>query len=541
MVARERRRWRRRRCSSSGGATRHGQGRRRDDDLRLRAGRGEAEDQPEPVARSRASGSDHKINIIDTPGYADFVGEVKSGIRAADFGVDRGRRRLGRAGGHGDGVAARGRGEACRGSSSSTAWTARTRTSTQAVQQLQARYGKKIAPLELPIGVAGPLLRRGEPASRTRRTWATRATPADVPADMADAVAAAREQLVEAVAEADDDLLAKYLEGEELDRGGADGGAAEGDRGGHRVPGVRRLGDEEHRRLEVPRRARRRLPVAGGRGAADREGGGRRGGLKADAAAPLAALVFKTAADPFVGRLTYLRVVSGTLKGDSHVWNANQNADERIGQLHRAEGQDAGPRAVAGGGRHRRGGEAGAHGHGRHALHEGARGDAAADRVPEAAVQRRGDAEGQGGRRQARAVAAAHRGGGPDAGRAPRRDDGRDDHLRHGRDARRGGGGEDEAQVRRRGGPAPAARAVPRDGDDEGGVGVHPQEADGRPRPVRARGDHGRAEQGRRLRVRRQGGRRLGAAKLHPGRREGRARGAAARARWRTSRWWTCG
>ena len=71
-------------------------------------------------------------------------------------------------------------------------------------------------------------------------------------------------------------------------------------------------------------------------------------------------------------------------------------------------------------------------------------------------------------------------------------------------------------------------------------LGVHPQEADGRPRPVRARRDQGRAEQGRRLRVRRRGRRRLGAAKLHPGRREGRARGAATRARSRTSRWSTC-
>ena len=64
---------------------------------------------------------------------------------------------------------------------------------------------------------------------------------------------------------------------------------------------------------------------------------------------------------------------------------------------------------------------------------------------------------------------------------------------------------------------------------DAGRLGVHPQEADRRPRPVRPRRDQGRAEQGRRLRVRRQGRRRLGAAQLHPGRREGRARGAARR------------
>ncbi len=55
--------------------------------------------------------------------------------------------------------------------------------------------------------------------------------------------------------------------------------------------------------------------------------------VKADASGPLAALVFKTAADPYVGKLTYLRVYSGTLKGDSTAWNSNKATAERIGQL----------------------------------------------------------------------------------------------------------------------------------------------------------------------------------------------------------------
>ncbi len=55
--------------------------------------------------------------------------------------------------------------------------------------------------------------------------------------------------------------------------------------------------------------------------------------LQADPNGPLAAQVFKTTADPYVGKLTYLRVLSGTLKADSHVWNANHNVDERVGHL----------------------------------------------------------------------------------------------------------------------------------------------------------------------------------------------------------------
>jgi elongation factor G len=60
----------------------------------------------------------------------------------------------------------------------------------------------------------------------------------------------------------------------------------------------------------------------------------------ADPSKPLAALVFKTAADPYVGRLTYFRVVSGTIKSDSHVWNAARNVDERLGTLYRITGKN---------------------------------------------------------------------------------------------------------------------------------------------------------------------------------------------------------
>ncbi len=58
---------------------------------------------------------------------------------------------------------------------------------------------------------------------------------------------------------------------------------------------------------------------------------------------PLVARVFKTAADPFVGRLTYLRVLSGTLHGQGHAWNANREEDERMGQLLLLHGKDQEP------------------------------------------------------------------------------------------------------------------------------------------------------------------------------------------------------
>ena len=105
--------------------------------------------------------------------------------------------------------------------------------------------------------------------------------------------------------------------------------------------------------------------------------------LSADPAGPLAAQVFKTTADQFVGKLTYLRVVSGTLKADSHVWNANRHADERIGQLFvvRGKNQDAVHQLVAGdiGAV----AEAGRDRNRRHPHDQGPPAQAAADRVPE--------------------------------------------------------------------------------------------------------------------------------------------------------------
>src|SRR4029079_6167571 len=62
--------------------------------------------------------------------------------------------------------------------------------------------------------------------------------------------------------------------------------------------------------------------------------------LTADESAPAAIHVFKTAADPYVGRLTYMRVISGVVKADSHLWNANQSVDERLGTIYVQRGKE---------------------------------------------------------------------------------------------------------------------------------------------------------------------------------------------------------
>jgi elongation factor G len=218
-----------------------------------------------------------------------------------------------------------------------------------AIESLQARWGKKIAPLELPIGSQDSFA--GVVNLIDKKAYmGDKGTPGDVPADMASAVEAAREQLVEAVAEADDDLLAKYLEGEELTVEEITGALKKGIAAHVVCPvfagsstkniGITKFLDALVADCPSPAEVAPKIAKSAG---GEEE-------VAADPSAPLAALVFKTAADPFVGRLTYLRVVSGTLKGDSHVWNANHNVDERIGQLILLKGktQDHAPTLAAG-------------------------------------------------------------------------------------------------------------------------------------------------------------------------------------------------
>jgi elongation factor G len=154
------------------------------------------------------------------------------------------------------------------------------------------------------------------------------------------------------IAETDDALLTKYLEGEtpsddELKRGLRTGIAA-----GTIVPvlvgaggrsiGMQPLLDTIAQYFPSPKE----MPPVTAKNATS----GQEEKLSADANGPLAALIFKTTADPYVGKLTYLRVYSGTLKCDSHAWNSNKGAMERIGQLYaiRGKAQESVTQLVAG-------------------------------------------------------------------------------------------------------------------------------------------------------------------------------------------------
>ena len=283
--------------------------------------------------------SEAKINLIDTPGYADFQGQVQEGARAADgalivvdavAGIEVG---TDLAWGYADE-------ESLPRMVLINRMDRENADFTAAVEQLRESFGKQCVALQLPIGAQDDFegvvdllemqafLGEGRDAS-------------DIPESLGAEVASYREQLVEAIAETDDNLINKYLEGEELTAEELSTALRAAVISGSVVPilvasatksiGIARALDALVRYSPSPLDASAVLATDG----EDSELS-----LTADSGGPLAVLAFKTTADPYVGKRTYLRVVSGSLKSDSHVWNAKRKKDERLGQLFFLRGKD---------------------------------------------------------------------------------------------------------------------------------------------------------------------------------------------------------
>jgi elongation factor G len=270
----------------------------------------------------------HKINLLDTPGFTDFVGEVKSALHVAEGAV----------------VVV----DAVAGVEVGTelVWQncdeyalprfvvinkmdRENANFSKALQQVQETFKAKLVPVQLPMGeqhnfkgVIGLLTMSARLGKGDQKT--------DIPAEYKDAAAKARITLMEAAAEGDDALIEKYLGGEELTQDEIVRGFHNAVKAGLFVPvfvaagganlGLTPILDSILRYLPSP--AER--PVRAHAKAGDEE-------LQESDAAPLCAYVWKTTADPFVGRLTYVRVFSGTLNSDTRAWNHQKSAEERLG------------------------------------------------------------------------------------------------------------------------------------------------------------------------------------------------------------------
>ena len=258
----------------------------------------------------------HKLNLVDTPGFADFVGEQVSALRAVDAailvvsapsGVEVG---------------------------TELAW-ARIRERglptlvfvnkmdrdgadfEAALTQLRRVIGNQCVALSVPVGAAASL-----------------SGVADIIGGAGDAdLAEAHDTLAEAVAETDDALTEKFLEDGELGAEDIRTGLRAGVKAGQIVPvlagsattgvGIEQLLQAIVDLLPSPAEA---PALAASQGDAEVS-------LAADNGGPLAAFIFKTAADPFVGKISYFRLLSGSLKPNQEMWDVTQNESERIGQL----------------------------------------------------------------------------------------------------------------------------------------------------------------------------------------------------------------
>jgi elongation factor G len=280
---------------------------------------------------------DHKINVLDAPGYADFIGEMRAAMRVADLAV------FVVSGVEGIEV------------QTQVAWNyaqelnlprmilvnkldRENSSFRNTLESLRETFGKGCAPLNLPLGrehefrgvisvidvAAYEYDEHGKP------------TEAPVPDDRQGRLEEVRTDLLDSVAETRDDLLERYLEGGELTRDeivkalheGIDDatifpvfcGAAT------RLIGVDRLADTIVSAGPSPLD----MPPAEGENGDTRE-------AKPDA--PMSALVFKTMSDPYVGRLSFFRVYSGRVRGDGTIHNASKQTDERVGGVFTMRGK----------------------------------------------------------------------------------------------------------------------------------------------------------------------------------------------------------
>jgi elongation factor G len=284
---------------------------------------------------------DHKINVLDTPGYTDFVGEVVSALRVADGALILV-----------DSVAGLEVGTEIVWGYCDTFKLPRflvvnkldrdNADFNKAVQSVQEFSPTRLVPAQLPWGEKAAF--KGVIDLISMKAYANEGkTAQEIPADMKAAADEARMKLVEAAAEGEDALLEKYLDSGELTNDELLRGLKAILRSqayilvfaaaGGREQGVLPLLDAVINLMPSPKD----VPPAVAKGKDGEEQ------LVASDSGPLALYVWKTTADPFVGKLTYFRIYSGTLHGDTRIWNQNKSAEERMAGLSIMRGKETMP------------------------------------------------------------------------------------------------------------------------------------------------------------------------------------------------------
>jgi elongation factor G len=282
--------------------------------------------------------ADHRINLIDTPGHVDFTVEVERSLRVLDGAVVVF-----------DGVAGV-------EPQSETVWRQADRYRVprfcfvnkldrtgadfwRVVDMIRDRLGATPVPVQVPIGAEDTFRGVVDLLNMKAITYGNdlgdQINVGEIPSEVADLAATWRERLVEALADLDDEIAHKYLEGEEVGADELRRALRAGTLAYQIVPvlcgsalknkGIQPMLDATIDYLPSP------LDVPPVTGLDPRSG--EEATRETDPDQPFAALAFKIAADPFVGKLAFFRVYSGTLKTGSYVYNSTKGTKERIGRL----------------------------------------------------------------------------------------------------------------------------------------------------------------------------------------------------------------
>jgi len=284
---------------------------------------------------------DYKINVLDTPGYTDFVGEVVSALHVADGAVILV-----------DSVAGLEVGTEIVWSYCDTFKLPRfllvnkldrdNADFNKAIQSVQEYSPTRLVPAQLPWGEKAAF--KGVIDLISMKAYANEGkTPEEIPADMKAAAEEARMKLVEAAAEGEDALLEKYLESGELTNEELIRGLKAILRSQAYILVFAAAGGHEKGLLPLLDAVINLMPSPKDTPAVVAKGKDGDEQLTAVDSDPLALYVWKTTADPFVGKLTYFRIYSGTLHGDTRIWNQNKSAEERMAGLSIMRGKETMP------------------------------------------------------------------------------------------------------------------------------------------------------------------------------------------------------
>jgi len=255
-----------------------------------------------------------KVNLLDTPGFSDFIGEVKGALRVSDsamFVVSAV-----------DGVEVQ----------HEIIWDLADEANlprivfinkmdrenadfNKVLNDLKTKFKANFVPVQIPIGSFNSFTGVVDVINEKAYTGEGKGKETEIPGDLVDDIASYKEQIIEAAAEGDDDLTLKFLEGEELTPDEIKDGLKKSIKSGK---AVMVLAGSATKNIGVAQL----LDVIVDYLPAPEENDG-----------PMSALVFKTLADPFVGKMNFLKVMSGNLKSDTTVYNSTKDKNEKIGNI----------------------------------------------------------------------------------------------------------------------------------------------------------------------------------------------------------------